>query len=589
MNNSSTPSLRHRLGVKLILAVGLTLLVSISTWAYFNVQSQKQKAMTDIVSGADRLAGTIKLGTHYAMMLNSRDDINQIITNIAKLEEIQSIRIFNKAGQIKYSNLPGELDRTTDIEAEACYVCHRTEPPLTEVPLTARTRILPAANGPRLLGIISPIRNETSCATDACHVHPADKKILGALDVVVSLKGTDFSIGKARRDMIGLAGFTFLVTATIISLFVWRFVNRPISRLIDETQLIAKGRYDSVIRIKSKDEMGQLALAINQMGAEIGNNQADLNKQRDEYQTLFQLVPCLITVQDRDFRLLQYNREFSEKFAPKTGDFCYQAYKGRHTKCVNCPVEQTFRDGRSHVSEETGLDKDSNVIHWMLRTSPIRNDKGEVVAAMELSLDISDRKQLESRLEQSEKKYHAIFNNIPNPVFVLDLKSLDILDCNESVRQVYGYECEEVIGRSFLDLFEAEERERYQVELKTHALLNQVRHIRKSGKGIYVTIRISPCEYPGQVVWLVTTSDITKRLEAEQQLIQASKMATLGEMATGVAHELNQPLSVIKTASSFCIKKINNGQPIAEDVLNNLLLKVAGNVDRATRIINHRR
>jgi histidine kinase len=56
-------------------------------------------------------------------------------------------------------------------------------------------------------------------------------------------------------------------------------------------------------------------------------------------------------------------------------------------------------------------------------------------------------------------------------------------------------------------------------------------------------------------VLLVTISDITKRLEAEQQLIQASKMATLGEMATGVAHELNQPLSVIKTASSFFMRK----------------------------------
>jgi len=589
MKKLATPSLRHRLGSKLILVVGLTLLVSITTWAYFNIQSQKQKAMEDIVSGADRMAGTIKLGTHYAMMLNSRDDINQIITNIAKLKEIQYIRIYNKAGQIKYSNLPEELDQTTEIEAEACYICHRSDPPLTEISLAERTRILPATNGPRRLGIITPIRNEPACATDACHVHPADKKILGALDVVVSLKGTDFAISKARRDMIGLAGLAFLVTATIISLFVWRFVNRPISRLIDETQLIAKGHYESDVRIKSKDEMGQLALSINQMGGDIDRHQAELNKQRDEYQALFQLVPCLITVQDRDFRLLQYNQEFADKFASQPGEYCYQAYKGRSTKCINCPVEKTFQDGRSHVSEEAGIDKDGNITHWMLRTSPIHNEAGEVIAAMELSLDISDRKQLESQLAQSEKKYHTIFNSIPNPVFVLDLKTLDILDCNDSVRKVYDYSSEEIIGRSFLDLFEEEGREHYRVELKTRAVLNQVRHIRKSGKGIFVTIRISPCEYPGQVVWLATTSDITKRLEAEQQLIQASKMATLGEMATGVAHELNQPLSVIKTASSFCIKKINKTEIIPRDIMANLLTKIDGNVDRATRIINHMR
>jgi histidine kinase len=88
---------------------------------------------------------------------------------------------------------------------------------------------------------------------------------------------------------------------------------------------------------------------------------------------------------------------------------------------------------------------------------------------------------------------------------------------------------------------------------------------------------------------LVTTSDETKRIEAEQQIIQASKMATLGEMATGVAHELNQPLSVIKTASSFFIRKIEKNEPIPESILNTLAKEIDSHVDRATRIISHMR
>ena len=60
--------------------------------------------------------------------------------------------------------------------------------------------------------------------------------------------------------------------------------------------------------------------------------------------------------------------------------------------------------------------------------------------------------------------------------------------------------------------------------------------MRKDGHIIYVSIRVSSSEFNGYKVLLVTTSDITMRLMAEQQLIQASKMATLGEMATGVAH-----------------------------------------------------
>jgi histidine kinase len=169
------------------------------------------------------------------------------------------------------------------------------------------------------------------------------------------------------------------------------------------------------------------------------------------------------------------------------------------------------------------------------------------------------------------------------------METLEIVDCNQSVTTVYGFTVEELVGRSFITLFQPDEQEHYAFKVATCSVINQARHLNRDGKGLFVNIRISPSEYSGQKVLLVTTSDITKRLEAEQQLIQASKMATLGEMATGVAHELNQPLSVIKTVSSFFMRKIDAREPIAGEILSSMLSKVDGNVDRATRIINHMR
>jgi len=582
-------NLRHSLVSKLIVIVGIVMTFSMSTWAYFNINYQKRKVMENIVAGTDRLTNTIRLGTHYAMMLNSRDDINQIITNIGKLPEIENIRIYNKTGQITYSNRPAEVDQITNIKAEACDICHRTDPPQTDIELAERTRIFRSKGGYRLLGIITPIRNEPGCSTADCHFHPEGKKILGALDVVVSLKDVDKEIARAEKGIIGLSVFIFLVTSAIIFVFLLRFVNRPIKRLIQGTRLFAKGDYSTKVDVAQDDEMGQLAAAINLMGDEISKHQAELNKQRDEYQNLFERVPCLITVQDRDYRLLRYNREFMEIFDPEPGQYCYKAYKGRDTKCLNCPVERTFRDGKSHTTEETGLNKDGSPIHWLVRTTPIRNDDNEIIAAMEISLDITHRKQLEVELEKSEKKYHAFFSNIPNPVFVLDEETLEILDCNQSVKPVYGYAVDEIIHNPFLDLFPEEERQQYAAKVNGSTVLNQVKHVDKAGKTLFVNIRISPTEYQDRQVLLVTTSDITKRLETEQQLIQASKMATLGEMATGVAHELNQPLSVIKTASSFFMKKLARKEEIDTEILTTLLSKVDKNVDRATNIINHMR
>ncbi len=581
--------LRHSLMAKLIVTVGLILLASMATWAFINIQSQREKMQAHLVASADRLGSTIVLGTRYAMMLNSRDDINQIINNIGKQREIEAIRIYNKDGTIKFSKETPEVDTSTNIKAEACDICHRTDPPIVDPTTEDRIRIIKSDVGHRQLGIIKPIFNDPSCSTGECHFHPDDKKVLGALDVVVSLEKTDREILQFEKEVIGLALFVFVLTGGMIFLLFIKFVNRPISQLIEGTDRIARGQYNEKIKMDSNGEFGMLADSINEMGSSIGAKQIELNQQKDEYQRLFDSVPCLITVQDRDYKLLGYNKEFADIFNPDPGDYCYHAYKGLKDKCEKCPVEKTFNDGQSHYSEESGTGKDGRPTHWIVKTSPVKNDAGEVVAAMEINLDITQRKVLEQELQKSEAKYRAIFDNIPNPVLVMDQDSFEILDCNDSVHPVYGYTAAEVVGRSFLDFFLAEERDYYAVKIRTTAVLNQVRHLSKNGKNLYVTLRSSASEYPGGKVLLVTISDTTKRLETEQQLIQASKMATLGEMATGVAHELNQPLSVIKTASSFFMKKISKNETIRPEILHDLSSEIDSHVDRATKIINHMR
>ncbi len=335
--------------------------------------------------------------------------------------------------------------------------------------------------------------------------------------------------------------------------------------------------------------MGQSVFVISQMPKELFENQEELNKEREEYQNLFDLAPCYITVQDRDLKLIKYNQEFAKQFDPKPGDYCYQAYKGRSEKCEVCPVSKTFEDGKPHYSEEQGINKDGTKSFWMVRTAPIRDARGNITAAMEMCLDVTQMKFLEGEAKKSEEKYRVIFNTIPNPVFVLDKKSLVIVDCNDNVTAVYGFSKDSMLGTPFSNLFEEGARQLHATEMRSASVLNKVRQIRKDGNTIYVDIRISSTEYLGKEVRLVTTSDITERLKAEQQLIHAGKMATLGAMATGVAHELNQPLSVIKTASNFITKKLTKKEPIEDHILETMAGEIDGQVDRAAKIITHMR
>ncbi|MEJ2234819.1 MAG: PAS domain S-box protein, partial [Syntrophobacterales bacterium] len=313
-------------------------------------------------------------------------------------------------------------------------------------------------------------------------------------------------------------------------------------------------------------------------------------KSKEEYQTLFEEVPCQISVQDRDLRIIQVNRVFKERFGDSLGEYCYRAYKGRDEKCPICPVDNTFQNSQPHFSEEVALGKDGTRVHMLVSTSPIFNEEGEVVAAIEMSTDITQVRLLEEELKLSEKKYRTLFNSDPNPIFVLNLETLEIQDANDRALNFYGYEKGEVQGRSFLDLADPQEWDRLRkVSWDKEGAIFKVKHHTKDNDSIHVNIRYSSLKDLGQDTVVVTTSDVTERVKSEAQLIQASKMATLGEMSAGVAHELNQPLSVIKTSASFIAKKIDRNEPVDPDILQELATEMDSQVDRASLIINHLR
>ena len=400
-----------------------------------------------------------------------------------------------------------------------------------------------------------------------------------------SIKADCLCVGLSRFDRFPLSGKTASI-GVLYSLRAPKKLDVHFYASHHSKFIFVMGNKTQII--KKVHQKSDLKAAISQMEEE-SPRMDKLKEYSDVYQDLFDHVPCFITVQDRNYKLLRYNKEFYNAFDPKPGDYCYKAYKGRNERCVVCPVEKTFKDGRSHLSEESGPDRYGTTLYWVVKTSPIKNSRGEIVAVMEMCLDITHKKKLEEELEYSEKRYRVIFNNIPNPLFVLDAETLNILECNGNVKTVYGYSRDEIINRSFLMFFKADEAEKYSSMLKKCSIINQARHLAKDGRELFVNIRISPSEELDQKSFLVTTSDITQQIEMERQLVHAGKMATLGEMATGVAHELNQPLSVIKTASHFFTRKLYKNEEINKETLLNLSNKIAGNVDRATKIINHMR
>ncbi len=579
---------RESLIAKMILSGGVTLLLCVFLWTGFNVYYFKRNVMTNVMSDIAMLSDTIMLGLHYAMMLDSEKDIEQNIKNISRQEEIRNIRVYNKSGRIVFSNIPEEVGKVIDVKSPSCWTCHQYDSPPATMELSERSRMF-EADGMQIMGIMTPIPNSPGCSPGPCHVHQKDEQVLGLLDVTVSMEGKNAMIRMFERANVGISIVVFALTFLALFVFTYRFIFRPIKKFITATRGISAGEAFTPINMAQVDEIGTLGEAFNMMGRRVSEKHRQLMEQREEFRHLFDNVPCLVSVVDRNFRVVRHNNAYERHFGSPRGKQCYQINKGRLEKCEVCPVERTFSDGLFHMSEESGMSKEGKPIHWIVYTSPVRDKDGNIIAAMEMMIDITRRKELESKLAASEHRYHAIFDSIPSAVFVVDGDTLEILNCNESSQVIYGWTHEELRGTSFLDFFRDEEASDWEHLINSRKVVEQCTHVTKSGRPIFVVMRVSPTRSEERDTLIITCSDVTKKLETEQQLIQASKMTTLGEMSTGVAHELNQPLTILKAISNLLSRKVTMKKALEPDIMEEMAEGISTHVDRASKIIEHMR
>ena len=118
----------------------------------------------------------------------------------------------------------------------------------------------------------------------------------------------------------------------------------------------------------------------------------------DEYQRYFKSLPCYLTVQDREFRIVEANDMFRRDFGEFAGRHCFDVYKHREEECSTCPVRATFLDGQVHESEEVVTTNRGEPVNTLVYTAPLRDANGTVTGVMEMSTNITQVRRLQSQL-----------------------------------------------------------------------------------------------------------------------------------------------------------------------------------------------
>lgn len=232
---------------------------------------------------------------------------------------------------------------------------------------------------------------------------------------------------------------------------------------------------------------------------------------------------------------------------------CYKAFNkpARSDLCPDCPVYITLNDGEVH---ESVLDRiaDNKVRNYRVISSPLKDKKGKIIAAIEMIEDITEQKKAQEALQRSEIKYRELVQNANSIILRMDSQG-NVTFFNEFAQQFFGYTEDEILGKKVVGtLVPTTDRAGRDLAAMIRDIgLNPENHVsnenenmRKDGARIWVAwTNKAIYDKDGNIVEILCVgNDVTERKLLEKQLLQALKMESIGTLAGGIAHDFNNLL-----------------------------------------------
>ncbi len=290
-------------------------------------------------------------------------------------------------------------------------------------------------------------------------------------------------------------------------------------------------------------------------------------------------LDMIITV-DKEGKIVEFNRAAQEIFGYKKTDVNGKPFSVLFSdKETAADILSLTLKKRKSAFEVLNKRANEELFHSFFSTSVIYDHQENAIGIMGISRELTEQKQSEKQLLELKKAVETLRLGVT----ITDING-KIIYTNPADAESHGYKVQELIGKNVRIFAPVDLRRRTSLEQikKWTGHIRESRNIRKDGS-IFPTWLISNVvkDNKGDPIAIVTTcEDITERKEMQKQLLRSERLAGIGELAAGIAHEIRNPLGNISSSAQLCLNKFK-----LNDDLKQFLEIILRNSRNANKII----
>lgn len=224
--------------------------------------------------------------------------------------------------------------------------------------------------------------------------------------------------------------------------------------------------------------------------------------------------------------------------------------------------------------ERLAMRKDGSAFPVYEKTSAIKDKDGRQIGVVSVTDDITARKRLQQALKESEERYRSFVETAKSAIIAVDGNGRIIL-FNPAAEKIFGYGREEIMNQEFRCLFPERYKDIAGAELgkgpgsgftDIKETTTEITGLTKNGEEFPAEVSFSTCRVEGRIILTAIIFDITERKNLQEQLLQSAKLAAVGELISGVTHEVNNPLAVVIGYSEMLLSEPGLGGEAREAI-----------------------